>query len=270
MTDMTDSLNPMPALWQSFYSTPLYRRVQHWRGLALFYLAMVLVLCWTPLFIKAQVALNHLVDRVESGVVPQIPTIHFAYGQITTPENRPYIFRFGEGLKKMVVILDTSGHYSSLDAQEAQILFTRDKCFVRQKTGDVRTYDLSKSRAKPMVIDQAFLHKVLTFFRRWSCIAIYPVVLVLSFLKRLMQAFFMALFGLALVSSFDVKLDVGELLSLGIVSMTPAMILQTLATGTGVHVPLSWLLWGLLIAGYFIFAINAASDKTLETEVPSP
>jgi len=257
------------AIWQSAYSADLYRQVQRWRGKALGYLALVLVLCWAPLLIKTQVALDRAIRRGEPGLLAQIPEIEFDHGQVKTPENRPYLIHLSVGPETMTFIVDTSGHYQSLDGQAALILLTRDKCFLRQKAGEVRMYDLSRSQANRFVLDQELIRKLIQIFRRWAMILSSVFLLFFSFLKRLVQAFMMALVGLAFASALETDLDLGELLSLAIVSMTPAMILETIWTLSGRAAPLIWILWVVLIVAYYFFAVNAAASRTPFDDEPS-
>jgi hypothetical protein len=254
------------AIWQSAYSSDLYRKVQHWRGQALVYLALVIGLCWTPIIVKMAVTVNRAVQQAEPGLLAQVPVIEFSNGQIKTPENRPYLITLGEAPQTMTIIVDTSGHYLSLDGQTAQILLTKDKCFIRQRAGEVRTYDLSKSQAGRFVLDQDLLRKLIRIFKRWVLAFSFIFIVLLSYLKRLMQALLIALIGLGVASSLDTNLDLGELLSLAIVSMTPVMIMETLWTLAGGTFPFIWIFWAFLIFGYNLFAINAAAAITHSDE----
>jgi hypothetical protein len=266
LNNMKESPSPFEALWESFYSADLYRGVQKWRGMALLYLGMVLVLCWTPQFMKIQILSEKFLDRLAMEASVRLPVIRFENGHITTPENKPYWIRVGEAPQQFGMIIDTSGKYSSLEGQDAQILVTRDKIFTRQKNGEVRIYDLSKSKLRPMTMDHDFIQKVLAFIRRWVLPAVYLLLFVLSYIKRLIEAFFISLVGLALVSSLETNLDLGELFSLAIVAMTPAMLLETAVSFSGKPIRFQWFISGLLIAGYFIFAVNAATDSQTPAE----
>jgi hypothetical protein len=246
-------------IWQSAYSSDLYRQVQHWRGKAIAYLAVVLVLCWTPVLIKMHMTINQAIQSAEPGLLAEIPVIEFDHGQVKTPENRPYLIHITGTPQPINFIVDTSGHYQSLDGQDAIILLTKDKCFIRQRAGQVQTYDLSGSQAGRFVLDQEKVRKLIQFFRRWVVILSFVFLVFFSFLKRLMQCLMMALVGLGFVSSLETDLDLGELLSLAIVSMTPAMIMETLWTLTGRALPFVWVFWALLMVGYYLFAINSAA-----------
>lgn len=246
-------------IWQSAYSASLYREVQHWRGKAFGYLAVLLALCWLPSLIQGQRAFKQMLSLVEKEVIQQIPVITYKNGSISTPENRPYVIRFGKDSKRLECIVDTSGKYQNLDNQTAQLLLTRDKLYIRKQSGEVRMYDLSKGKPQTFVVDQAFWQKILTALRRWTIPLLAPFIYALSYLKRLIQAFMIALIGLALVSALEVALDLGALLSLAIVAMTPAMLLQTVWSLTGLQHRYTWTLWTVLILGNFLYAVNAAA-----------
>ncbi len=251
----------LTAIWQSAYSASLYRQVQTWRGKAIAYLALVLTLCWIPSLIKLQMSLSEGLARMENRVVSEFPVIRFAQGKISTPENRPYIFEFADKTGKVKIIIDTSGKYTSLEQPDVKLLLTRDRFFVRKNSGEVTMNSLSKMTAKPFTIDEAFIRKWSRVTRTWMLPIMFPFIFLFSFLKRIVQAFFVALLGMLLVSALDVELDLGALFSLAIVSMTPAMVAGTVWTVAGGAVRLSWLIFATLIVGYFVFAVNAASTR---------
>lgn len=203
--------------------------------------------------------------KIQTDIFSQIPTIRFENGQVVTPENRPYLLNFDKAKTPAVVILDTSGRITSLEGTGAQMLVTRTKIFIRQRTGETRIYDLSQSKlTKPVVLSQENIAKLIRPFKYWAMGIFYGMLFALSYLKRLIEAFFIALVGLVLVAWMKAELDLGALLSLAIASMTPAMVLETVLGLTGKSFHWIWIFWVLVIAGYFIFALNAASDPVGE------
>ncbi len=252
------------AIWQSFYSASLYRQVRQWRGKAFLYLGLVLLVCWIPGMVKAHRLFSMAMQKLETEVAPKIPDIRFEKGKIYTPENRPYVYNFSDKDKTLGIIIDTSGKFTTLEGQNARILLTRDKLIVREKSGKITIHDLSLSKASPLIIDKAFKQKVFTMIRRWSMILLFPLILLASYLKRLFQAFLIALLGLAIVSILQAELHLGELFSIAMVAMTPAMILQTCWLFTPMTNRYSWLISAGLILAYFIYGINAASTKEPE------
>ena len=257
---MNEPLHLLTALFQSFYSAEFYRRAARWRGKAFVYLGVVLALCWLPILIQAQVRFARIFQKADQTLIAALPTIRFEKGTVTTTENRPYVFRVGESAESLGIIIDTSGHYTSLDGQQAQILVTSHQCFLRQRTGEVRVYDLSKSQSNPFTLDQAFYHRTLQILKRWSATLLFTGAFILSYFKRLIQALLIAILGLGVSAALEAELDLGELLNLAIVAMTPAMILETGIALAGKPFAMEWVFAGGLILAYFIFAINATSD----------
>jgi hypothetical protein len=257
--------SPWGAVIASFYSSRFYRHVANsWRPVAMAYLLGVLALCWLPTLIKMHWLITQGIRGIQADVLPQIPILRFENGEFMTPQAKPYILTFGTAKVPVDIIIDTTGHYKSLDGQKAFMLVTKNQLLIRQRTGETRSYDVSKSGTRSFVISPEGIKRVLRPLKYWALSALYLGLFFASFLKRLIQSFFMALFGLILVSIMKLELDLGALLSLAIVSMTPAMVLETLVSLYGKPLHWIWLLWPGLILGYFLFALNAASDKAVE------
>jgi len=257
--------SPWSALIQSFYSGAFYRHVaKRWRPVSLAYLAFVLALCWMPAFLKMNWVIMKSLRHMQTDVLPKIPVVRYENGEVATPEAKPYFMSFGSAKVPVDVIIDTTGQVKSLEGRSAFMLVTKKQVFIRQRTGETRMYDLSKSSAKSFVFSPERIEKALHPLKYWALGALYLGIFIASFLKRLIQAFFIALLGLVLASIMKLELDLGALLSLAIVSMTPAMVLETLIDLTGRPVHFVWLFGAALILGYFFFALNAASDQAPE------
>ena len=203
-------------------------------------------------------------QHLQADVLPKIPVLRFENGEFSTPEAKPYVLSFGSAKVPFDILIDTTGRTKSLEGRSEFMLMTKNQLFIRQRSGETRMYDLSKSRAKPFVLSPDRIEKALRPLKYWALGALYLSIFIASFLKRLIQAFFIALLGLVLASLMKLELDLGALLSLAIVSMTPAMVLETLLGLAGKPVYVIWLLGTALILGYFLFALNAASDQAPE------
>lgn len=256
-------------IWESAYSATVYRQAQSWRGRAIAYLALVLTLCWAATLIRFQMSYSRVMLKAESAILRQVPVITFKDGAVLTPENKLYRIDVGTGTAVFSAIIDTTGQTKSLEGLSAQILLTRTKLFVRKQSGEIREVDFSKSKAQSFVLDHERIQKLMKLFRLWTVPFLAPFIILLSFLKRLVQGFFVALLGLAIVSILEVELDLGELFSLALVAMTPAMVLQTVAHVAGLQFRGSLALWVTMILGYFLFAINAASGRTPSDSSPT-
>jgi hypothetical protein len=253
---------PQP-IWMSFYSRSMYRAIaQTWRARSAAYLFITLILCWTPGLVVMHKGMQRAFDTIRAVSLPQIPTLTIDKGELKTPENRPYVISFGEGLASAKIVIDTSGNVKTLEQAQAVVLVTRTQVLMRKSAAETRLYELS---AIPhYVLDQTTLARVLTQIQRWLPWVVYPLIFLLSFVKRFIQAIITALIGLLLVHMLEARLDFAALLSLAIVSMTPMMVVTTLAGLSGTKIPLEGLLVSMVGFGYFLFAINAATDTTAD------
>ena len=78
-----------------------------------------------------------------------------------------------------------------------------------------------------------------------------------------------AAIGMLFVKMLKVPLDYLAVLRLASVSITPAIILSTLQTLTGFHVPVFWLICFAIAMGYLFFAVKA-NTAPATPETPSP
>jgi len=243
----------------------MYRAVaQQWRARSAVYLFLVLVLCWTPGFVMMHKTLSLAFEGFRARVLPQIPTLAIHKGTISTPEAKPYVVDWNEAGAHLRVVIDTTGHYKTLSDADAIVLITANQAFVRRSAAEIRTYDFL--RVKDAVYDQTRLRGWVDRFEKWTPRLLYPLIFILSFLKRFIQALFIALIGVMIVHAVEAKLSFSALFTLAIVSMTPSMILGGALSAADAEFPLQWLLLGLIGFGYFMFAINAATETPADDD----
>ena len=231
--------------WMSFYSRDLYRDVaKNWKGIAALYLFILLAIALIP-------DLVHLNDRIsrflrDDGpqIVEQIPTITIRNGIASIDKPVPHVIR--EPDTGMVFgIIDTSGEIISLENREADILLTKTQLIVRDKNQKVSIYELSGF--KDMQFDKHDAHGLLNSISKWVVYALYPVILLISFVFRLLQATLYAAIGLLFAKRLKVDLTYQELLRIAVIALTPAIILSAL---------FDWLTYALLFEWFLNFAIS--------------
>jgi len=250
----------------SFYSAPMYRAIaRDWRARSLVYLFLVLILCWTPGFVMVQRSVERGFQRIRENTIPQIPTLSIEKGIVKTPENKPYVLEITESGQSMRIVIDASGRYKSLEDAQAIVLITDKHAMVRRSASETRTYDFT--RIGDRTFGPAEAGKILDQIEKWLGPVLFPLIFLLSFVKRFLQSIITALLGLLMIRWVESDLTFPALLSLAIVSMTPTLIFSTILVAGHATFPLQWLVLGFLNFGYFLFAINAASDKNAEDEV---
>lgn len=251
------------AILFSFFSVSLYREVaEKWRARSLVYLFLVLLLCWTPGAVILHRSIERGVQNVRERVISELPALRFENGVLITPEPRAYVMEISDAGMTGRIVIDTTGKYRTLDEAHAIVLLTDKKAYVRRSSLQTNTYDFS--RVKNMTFGPAEASTFLEKAQKWFPPILYPAIFILSFLKRVFQSLLTGLLGLFMIRWIKVEMGFPALFSLAVVSMTPTLIFSTVLSVGAATFPLDWLILGFVNFAYFLFAINAASDKNVD------
>jgi hypothetical protein len=228
----------------SFFSRSLYRDVaRNWKGLGFLYLLLLLALAWIPATLTLHRSVGAVVNAFGPMVLEQVPPITITDGEVSTPVPQPHVIQF-PGTGKPLIIIDTTGQITSLDSQEASVLVTKRQVAVRQNERETRIYDLSA--VKSFTLDRQKLEAWGRVLRKWMAIALYPFLLVGSFVYRIAQVLIYGAIGRIFARIEKADLEYSDLVRLASVSITPAVLLDTLR---GVlAVPTSFLWWFVCFA----------------------
>ncbi len=252
-------------LYLSFYSKALYQDVgRNWGKTAFLYLFLLLAVCSIPIMFRVHSAVLRLSPRRSPEDRETDPLITISKGVASVNEAMPYIIKDPEGGAPLIII-DTTGKTDSLKGSEAVILLTKTKLFFRRSAGDTRTLDLSKIDA--LIIDQAALYDWIETFLEYFIFVFYPFALLFSFLFRMVEAFIFGVIGMLFSKNMRVPLRYQAALSLAAVSMTPAIILDTLYNYAEINIPSWWLINSVVALGYLFFAVRATADGDQESGV---
>ena len=251
-------------LYLSFYSKALYRDVgRNWGKISFLYLFLLLAVCSIPLMFRIHAAVSDYLHSEAPKIVKQLPVITISKGVASANEEMPYIIKDPESGAPLLII-DTTGKTDSLKGSEAVILLTKTKLFFRRSATDTRTLDLSKIDA--LIIDQAVAYDWIETFLEYFIFVFYPFALLFSFLFRLVEALIFGIIGMLFSKHMRVPLGYRATLSLAVVSMTPAIILDTLYHYAEINIPSWWLMNFLIGLGYLFFAVKANADGDPKTD----
>jgi len=238
----------------SFYSRKLYQDVaQNWGGMAVLYLLLIVFISWMPTTYFAQKALNAYYSYNSNAIVVQVPVMTFKNGKMSTPEERAYIVN-DMATNKPFMIVDTTGKHQSLDNEEASLLITKDKIFSRSKNS-IRIDEIPTNLN--MVVVPEKVNQVLKDYLAYAWVLLFPLLVVLGFLYRLIQSCFYAVAGLIFSAITDAHVSYGKCILLNMVSITPVLTLCTVLSGCSVYFYFQSLLYFLLGVFYLFFAIHA-------------
>lgn len=244
------------ALYLSFFSGDLYRDVRtNWKGTGFLYLLLLLSITWLPVMVKVHWGIAEAVKQEAPKYIAQVPRIAIKHGEVSIDRPVPYTISVPDSGMQLLVI-DTSGSITSVEQTKAQALLTRNKFMYSKSNGtETRIYDLSK--IDDFILDRDRVNGWVQAFGKYFATIAYPVALVSSFAYRVIQMLLYAAIGMFFVKMLKLSLDYLTVLRLASVSITPVIILSTLQTLIGFHIPAYWLFCFVIAMGYLFFALKS-------------
>jgi len=249
--------NYLQTIYLSFFSRDLYRDVaKNWGGGVVLYLFILLLICWAVMIVRYQPVINHSFQHIANELAPQIPEIHIKKGEVSTPENRPYLIKDKES-GETIIIIDTSGKYPDLNEtpSSTKVLITHDKVYYVDDSNSERIQKIPAKITVEIKPDQ--VKQSLIKIADWLWVIFLPILLILSFAYRLVQALIYAVIGKIFSALSNASLSYAELLKLSMVAVTPVIVISTILDWFSVAFPFQWLLYFIITMAYLIFAIGA-------------
>ncbi len=253
----------------SFFSKDLYREVGlQWKGICFGYLLLILAVCWIPTMVKIHLSFTGFVKNDAPPIVEQVPEITITDGQVSIKEPQPYYIKIPD-TNNILAVIDTTGSIESPQDANAFCLLTKNSIIMKQSMLETRTYDLSQ--VKKLTVSGDDIMKLLHTAKKFLLIILYPILLLSSYVYRIIQALIFAAIGLLFASMCKVSLQYGALLRLAIVAMTPCMIIKTVFGLAGVYFPCISLLYIAITLAYLYYGAYACSQTPItEEEIRNP
>jgi uncharacterized protein DUF1189 len=218
------------------------------------YLLLLLAAAWLPMAIRMQFGWHRFEEGQGADFVKQIPPITISQGAATVDASQPY-FITDPGTGKVFAILDTTGSVQSPEESGATLLLSRDRVIFRRDAYESRVYSLAQVSSFSLDKERAARWLRLV---RWLLPFVYAALVACSFLFRGAEALLLGLLGLWVARVLRVSLTYPALLAVAEVSLTPAIVIETLMENLGRSFPFSWLAFLGLSAIYVVFGVAAS------------
>lgn len=243
------------ALFMSFYSKSLYRDVgKNWGGKAFLYLLFVLALSWIWPTFQSQKIVNQYFSNNADTFFAQVPLIEVKNGKVITPENKPYIISDPD-TKANLVIIDTSGQYTTLDNVDAGVLITQNQIISKPKPEQIRI-DMIPETAN-VLIEPEKIQGMLRSYLGYMWIPLFLVVVLLSFLGRIVLALLYAVLGKVFSGITGSRVSYGTIVQIVLVAITPALVISSVLDAMKIQFAYQLLFNFLLTTGYMFYGILA-------------
>jgi hypothetical protein len=211
----------------------------NWKGIGMIWLLLLMLACWTPLYIQMQVGLNTYVDQHGKALASQFPTITIADGKATVDAPQPLtIVEPASG--EVIGVIDTTGQINSLADTEARVLMTASEVMFQKNAIENRS--MSFDQIDQFTLDAAKVESILQVCAKYGPLVLTVFAAFFVFLSRLFQMLVYALVGLIFVNKLSVNLSFAALMRLALAAMTPTLIVNTLVVFLPFSIPFHGLL----------------------------
>lgn len=254
-------------LWMSFYSGDLYEDVgRNWHASAILYLLLLLAITWIPGVMKLDEEISHWIDASAADMVEQVPEMNIQGGKVSVAASGPVLIRDPE-TNTVFMIIDVTGQYTSLNGTDASVLIKETEIMVRNNSSEIQTYTIPPDE-EPITITRETLYEWLEIIRGGLSIVLYPILVLATYVYRLIQALVYASIGRLFLQQLNASMEYMTLVRLAAVAVTPAIILDTIHGMMEVAMPFWWAICFLLAMGYLYFAIktNVTPPEAYQTE----
>lgn len=241
----------------SFFSKDFYRYVLiNKKGSGLWYLFLLLAICILPEMLITQIEINKAIkDKQLTAVIEQIPEVVITNGEAAIYKPQPYIIKDPE-TKEPLAIIDTTGSTTSLDGTKANVLMTKKHIILRDSNYKTTTYDLSM--IGNLRIDKTAINSLLHGIQKYLIYILYPFILLLSYVIRIIQLLIYALIGKIFSSSLNVTTSYGSLFRISVIAVTPVILIKTVLQLFNITVPFSGIIFFVIAMFYLFYGIKSA------------
>lgn len=245
----------------SLFSKDLYREVgRNWKGLAAGYLFLLMVVACIPSAVNVHFGLKDALGKDIPELVQQLPVMTIKNGELETdPPGKHVITEPKSG--RAVMIIDATEESADPQAPLDTILITKKELIINQRGGMERRVPLSKigDRTITQANAMAFLEGVI----RWLPPLWFVIILIASFVFRLVQALLYGAIGNAFTQSLKVNLDYAALTRLAVLAITPVVYLNLVFEFFVQGLPwfVRWPVCIVVAIGYLRFGVKACVEQ---------
>lgn len=188
-------------------------------------------------------------------VINQFPELHFANGKLETPINKP-IYLSGDNQKAPLVIIDTTGKKTSLEANDTALaLLTKESLVFKHPLNQrIIHKKWNKLSADELYQDLAETIKLAQYITMFTCLLFIPILLLLIFIFLTPFILLFSFVILQLSAQSSTPLTYAQATRLSAVAFTPTLLLMILTLPTFSNTSL--LLYLMVALGYSYFAVR--------------
>lgn len=232
-----------------FFSKEFYRDVGHnWRGLSLRFLFLTLAISWLPMTYELHVALKSVGNELVPYFTKQLPEVHIRDGELSISAKEPVYIQDDENI---IAVIDPFKEYAdeqvikTLRDNPALILIaTKQHVFIRKDESSKEIRAFSYEKVSNVSFTPSKIDKIAADWARFAGWLLWPVLILGSFIYRLIQLLLYSAIGMLFAELFSVDIKFSEVMRLAVMAITPSILLST-------FLPMGLGIW----CGYFVLSM---------------
>ena len=231
------------SLARATYDLDLYPEVTQQRIRRSFaFLFLLILLSTVAVSVSAAVSVHKLAKKVRPEI-DKIPTVLIRNGQASANVPQPWVKSFGKenGTSEMVFIIDTTGTREGFEENQVGVFLKKTTVLVKQQSGETRSMPLDK--IDDLVLSPDVVHHYVDKAVRWTPFVVAGFMFVWYTIMKLIQSLILVLVGLIAGSGRKRTLRFGELFTIAVYALTPAILADSLLTLMPFDIPYFWLIY---------------------------
>src|SRR5262249_996980 len=155
-------------------------------------------------------------------------------GKLSTPENRPYIITDPETHDTLVVI-DTSGKYTSLDQIKGGMLITQTEIITQTNPNEIKVNKIPNHLTTTLLPET--IKADVQYYIHFAWIPLFIILLLASYIYRIVQAFVYSIIGKIFSVIGNIPITYSQIVQVAMVAITPVIVIATIINAFSIHLP---------------------------------
>lgn len=254
-------------LFCPFFSKAFYVDVaRHWTYHAYLFLVMLTIGLTIPSFSRLLTTIDENLDEMLPQLTQSLPTIQIKDGeaQVEGIQGPTQIVLKKSALFELILLIDLETEKEELlkkikpEQNTLYLVLTKNSLLGIEPTGEHSELPLN-TFAREITISKENIRELSGNLMRSLMYLAVPFLLGFLFIFRLFLALIMALLA-DIIKADEVELKFSKAMSLGIMTMTPAIVLSHLQQYLEVNIPFSWAIYIAVSIFYLRFAVKALQE----------
>lgn len=248
--------------FKSFGNFDFYREVAFdWKGTNLFYLLVLVAICWIPIALRLQIAFSDMAEKYSADLIRQIPEISFNDGMAKSSIQDTVFIKMPDS-GELIGIIDTSNRkFFEGSNQNPAFVLRKDSIILQNSNGASQTWQIGELGLEGLTINQGLLEDWVTFSKKYFVAFLFPFAVFITFAFRMLQIFIYSGMILLLSGISKAGLKFENAFRLSTVAITPGLIFKACIEAAGLSFRFDEAIMSIITLGLAATAIKRIKSE---------